>query len=345
MTTNLFRKAAVCTDVHLGKSNNSTVHNEDCLNFIKWFIEQAELEDCDTAIICGDWHHNRSSLNVSTLTYSMQCLELLNMAFPNIYFIVGNHDAYYRNRRDVNSVAWGKYLPNIHLIDNIITLDDVTFCSWLVENEHIGLRQIRSKYCFGHFELGGFKLNNSLIMPQHDGHIALDDLGGFEHVFSGHYHKRQSKIASSGTHITYFGNCFPHDYGDVDEESGRGMMVLGWGEEPRYLSWPNAPTYRYYTLSEVLNNTGVLLRPHMSCRVTVDIPISFEESNYIKEQLIPQYTLREMQLIPQKSSELLDVDGSTLQFHSIDQIVGEALDSIESETIDRQLLIEIYRSL
>lgn len=343
--SNLFQRAAVFTDIHFGKSNNSIQHNEDCLNYIKWFIEMAQLEDCETAIFCGDWHHNRSTTNSLTLQYTLRALELLNMSFVNVYFIVGNHDLFYRNNRDVSSVAFAQYLPNIKLINNTVTLDDVTFCSWLVENEHIGLRQIRSKYCFGHFELGGFKLNNSLIMPQHDGHIALDDLGGFEHVFSGHYHKRQSKIASSGTHITYFGNCFPHDYGDVDEESGRGMMVLGWGEEPRYLSWPNAPTYRYYTLSEVLNNTGVLLRPHMSCRVTVDIPISFEESNFVKDQLIPKYELRELQLIPMKNSEVSSTDGTQLQFHSVGQIVAESLSVVESDTIDKRLLLEIWNSL
>jgi DNA repair exonuclease SbcCD nuclease subunit len=343
--SNLFTKAAVCTDIHFGKSNNSIQHNEDCLNYIKWFIEQAELNDCDAAIFCGDWHHNRSTTNSVTLQYTLRALELLNMAFPNVYFIVGNHDLYYRDRRDISSVAFAQYLPNIHLIHDTTTMGDVTFCSWLVQNEHVQLRKMGGKYCFGHFELGGFKLNNSLIMPDHDGHIKISDLGGYEEVYSGHYHKRQSKMNEAGTTITYFGNCFAHDFGDVNEEESRGMMLLEWGEIPQYLAWPDAPSFRYYTLSDVLNNTAELLKPHMSCRVTTDIAISFEEANFIKEELMPKYNLREMQLMPQKNSEATETDGAQLTFHSVDQIVAEALESIESNSIDKQLLMEIYRSL
>ena len=41
---NLFKKAAVCTDIHFGLKSNSQTHNDDCLNFIKWFIETAKAE-------------------------------------------------------------------------------------------------------------------------------------------------------------------------------------------------------------------------------------------------------------------------------------------------------------
>lgn len=345
MTTNLFQKAAVFTDIHFGRSNNSLVNNEDCLNFVKWFVEQAELNDCDTAIFCGDWHHNRSTTNSLTLQYTLKALELLNMAFPNTYFIVGNHDLYYRDRRDVSSVAFAQYLPNIHLINDTTTHGDVTFCSWLTGTEHLALRNARGKYCFGHFEFGGFKLNNSLIMPQHPGHIDIADLNGFESVYSGHYHKRQMRKSESGTVVTYFGNAFPHDYGDANEENERGMMILEWGGEPQYIAWPDSPTYRYFNLSTVLNETERVLRRGMSCRVTVDIPISFEESNFIKEQLVPQWGLREMQLTPQKNSDATENDGINLKFDSIDQIVGESLAQIESDTIDRELLQAIYRNL
>ncbi len=40
---NLFRRAAVCTDIHFGLKSNSQTHNDDCLNFIKWFTAKAKL--------------------------------------------------------------------------------------------------------------------------------------------------------------------------------------------------------------------------------------------------------------------------------------------------------------
>jgi bacteriorhodopsin len=36
--TNLFKKAAIFSDLHVGQKSNSQVHNEDCLRYIDWFI-------------------------------------------------------------------------------------------------------------------------------------------------------------------------------------------------------------------------------------------------------------------------------------------------------------------
>ena len=40
--SNLFKKAAILTDIHFGLKSNSQLHNEDCLNFVKWFITKAK---------------------------------------------------------------------------------------------------------------------------------------------------------------------------------------------------------------------------------------------------------------------------------------------------------------
>ena len=44
------------------------------------------------------------------------------------------------------------------------------------------------------------------------------------------------------------GNAFPHNYADAGDDA-RGMMILGWDEEPEFHSWPNQPVYRVYKLS------------------------------------------------------------------------------------------------
>ena len=36
---NLFKKAAVFTDIHFGLKNNSSIHNQDCEDYIDWFID------------------------------------------------------------------------------------------------------------------------------------------------------------------------------------------------------------------------------------------------------------------------------------------------------------------
>ena len=64
---NLFKKAAVFTDLHFGAKSNSAVHNQDCEQFIDWYINKAKEEGCDVGIFMGDWHNNRNNLNITTI--------------------------------------------------------------------------------------------------------------------------------------------------------------------------------------------------------------------------------------------------------------------------------------
>jgi predicted phosphodiesterase len=337
--TNLFKKAAVMTDLHIGLKSNSIVHNEDCLNFVKWFIETAKKENCDVAVICGDWHNHRASINVHSLHYSMKCLELLNSAFAQVYFITGNHDLYYREKRDIHSVAWADYLPNVSVINDIFTDGDVTFCPWLVGDEIQRVKKIKTKYTFGHFELGSFYMNAQVLMPDHDGSLKVDDFSNTEKVFSGHFHKRQSR-----KNIWYIGNAFPHNYADAGDDA-RGMMILEWGNEPEFHSWPRQPVFRVHKLSEILEKPEGYLLIDSHVRVHLDIDISYEEANFLRETFIPEYKLREMTLIPMKGEQTETQGSDGLRFESVDQIIIDQINAIESKSFDKKLLLDIYNNL
>jgi predicted phosphodiesterase len=336
---NLFKKAAVFTDLHIGLKSNSTVHNEDCLQFVEWFIQKAKAENCDTVIVCGDWHNHRASINVLSLHYSMQCLEKLNNAFSQVFFITGNHDLYYREKRDVHSVAWAGYLPNVTVVNDIMTEGDVTFCPWLVGDDLTTVKKIKTQYTFGHFELPHFFMNAMVEMPDH-GTIQIEDFGNTGTVFSGHFHKRQAK-----KNIWYIGNAFPHNYADANDDA-RGMMILDWGNEPEFHSWPGQPLFRVHKLSDILEAPKALLLPNSHVRVHLDIEISYEEANFIRETLLPEYKLREMTLIPMRmDQQASDTATGELKFESVDQIILDQIGNIESEFYDKKILLEIYNNL
>ena len=60
-------------------------------------IEKAKDQNIKTCIFGGDWHHQRASVNVSTLNYTLKGLQKLNDNFDNVYMIPGNHDEYYKD--------------------------------------------------------------------------------------------------------------------------------------------------------------------------------------------------------------------------------------------------------
>ena len=332
--TNLFKKAIVFTDIHFGLKSNSTMHNEDCLNFVKWATNLGRQHGCDTAFFLGDWHNNRASINIVTLNYSLRALEHLNDNFTNVFFIPGNHDLYYRDKRDVQSVAWARHLPKITICNDWFVSNNVVIAPWLVGDDYKKLRRLKGQYMFGHFELPGYLMNAMVAMPDH-GEVSADDLQNFDHVFSGHFHKRQHK-----KNITYIGNCFPHNYADAGDDD-RGAMILEWGKEPVFHSWPDQPKYRVFKLSDVLHHTEKMLQPGMHCRVNIDIDITYEEATFIDT-----YQLREITLIPQKEIDIGEnIILGNIQFESIDQIVTSQLTNINSEHYNQTLLLDIYRNL
>jgi hypothetical protein len=83
----------------------------------------------------------------------------------------------------------------------------------------------------------------------------------------------------------------------------------------------------------------------MHCRVTIDVNISFEEANFVKETFVPQYKLRELMLIPEK----VEVDAQSapidINFESVDTIVMNQINAIDSDTFDKSMLLEIYNNL
>lgn len=220
--SNLFKKAAVFTDLHVGLKSNSIQHNTDCINFVDWFIDTAKKEGCETCFFLGDWHHHRASINTQTLSVSVQLLEKLNNAFDKVLVIPGNHDLYYREQRDIHSVEWAKHLPNLTIVNDFFNEGDVIISPWLLGEEHEKLAKMKAKYLFGHFEFPKFYMNAMVEMADH-GAINETHVSNFDLVFSGHFHKRQFR-----KNIWYIGNAFPHDYADKNDDD-RGMMILEWG--------------------------------------------------------------------------------------------------------------------
>ena len=319
---------------------NSRIHNQDCEDFVDWFIETAKEEGCETAIFCGDWNHNRNSLNLTTMDAGIRALEKLGAAFDNFYMFAGNHDLYYKDKRDVKSTEFARHIPGVTVVEEITQIEDVAMVPWMVGEESKKVAGLDCKYMFGHFELPSFLMNAMVRMPDH-GDLKAENLTKPDYVFTGHFHKRQSQ-----KNVHYIGNSFPHNYADAWDDD-RGMMVLDRenNADPVYINWPDCPKYRTVKLSQLIDEKDTMLKSKMYLRVTLDLPISFEEATFIKETFMNEYKCREITLIPQKSIEEITTDLDIEQFESVDQIVSNEILAIDSENFDKALLLDIYNGL
>ena len=336
----MFKKLAVFTDIHFGLKSNSKLHNDDCEEFVDWYIDLAKQHGCETGMFCGDWHHNRNSVNITTMDASIRSLEKIGKAFDNFYFFPGNHDLYYRDKRDIQSAEWAKHVKNVEIINDFHQEGDVQFVPWLVGEDYKKIPKLEGKYMFSHLELPHFFMNAMVQMPD-TGNIQREDFRGVEQVFTGHFHKRQVQ-----GNIHYIGNAFPHNYADAWDDK-RGMMILDRenDKEPEFLDWPDCPKYRTTTLSKLLDPNSEVVKPNMYLRVTLDLPISYEEAQFIKETYINNHQCREITLIPQKQVEEISTELDISKFESVDEIVSKEIAAIDSDNFNKKTLLDIYSEL
>jgi len=125
------------------------------------------------------------------------------------------------------------------------------------------------------------------------------------------------------------------------------MMILDKenNAEPEYINWPECPKYRTTTLSKLLDPNQSIIKNNMYLRVTIDLPISYEEAQFIKETYISQHGCREITLIPQKQIEEITTELDISTFESVDEIVSKEISEIDSDNFNKKLLLDIYNEL
>lgn len=208
-------KIAFFTDLHLGVHQNGERWLNIALQWSEWFRDQLEKNNIDDIIFGGDFFHYRDEVNVKCLHAANQILHTFKDY--NITMITGNHDSYYKDHSEVNSLSILNYKNNINVIDTPTKIKkcgrELMMCPWGIEMDQIEPADI----IFGHFEIQNFKYNNFKVCEHGFNSRALLDKTSL--VFSGHFHKREERNYNNGT-IVYAGNTFEMDFSDLGDQKG-----------------------------------------------------------------------------------------------------------------------------
>jgi len=202
-------RVALVTDLHIGKHQNSSKWHKIALDFAKEFRDKLKEDKIRDVIICGDVNDDRNEISV-------QSMHIVNEVFQiwkdfNINIIVGNHDAYYKNRSDVNSLSLFSGWDNINIIDEIteykIFGKKLVFCPWGADVDLV----TNCDYLFGHFEINGFNLSKMRVCVK--GVDSTNILKKAPLTISGHFHLREDRKYKNGR-ILYLGSPYELDWGD-----------------------------------------------------------------------------------------------------------------------------------
>ena len=292
----------------------------------------------------GDWFEERNAIDSLTTKYAMDCATKLNDVGIPVYFIVGNHDLYYRDNRDVFASYIYSPLENFTMIDSPVISDDTLhptlYSPFLFEEEYPDLAEyLGVPIWMGHFEFKGFVLTGETFKKESG--PDPDKFSAPTHIFSGHFHKRQQ-----AKNVTYIGNTFPMDFGDANDYN-RGMSIYDYETNSiEFIDWDECPKYMKMSLSDLQENPA-LLKEGARVKIIADTDITYSESSELKQELIEEYDLREFNIeenivIAVSDGELSDeeyVNESTVE------LVRTLINKIDSKDIDNETLIAEFNDL
>lgn len=239
-------KVAIITDQHFGARNDSTHFLDYYEKFYRdTFFPKLKGEGIDTVLILGDTFDRRKYVNFYSLKRTKEMFfEPLQKMGIEVHMLAGNHDTYFKNTNDVNSVRLLlQEYTNIEVIDSpkTIEVDGTSICMmpWICpENYDESINNINTTnadICMGHFEIAGFAMHRG--MPSQEG-LSRELFKKFDTVFSGHYHHR-----SNQDNIRYLGNPYELTWQDYNDPRGFHLFDLDT-RDLEFIENPNVMFHR-----------------------------------------------------------------------------------------------------
>lgn len=242
------KKIGIFSDIHIGLNKDSAIWHDVILDFGRWISELYSSMNIDEIVIPGDIFHNRSEISVNTLQIAKEFFEILKDF--KIYISTGNHDCYYKDKSDVNSISLLKGWENIVVIDKkpeVIQANNkkIALIPWGCDVNDIPNCDI----CFGHFEIQSFYMNTYKICEH--GTTSQSLLNKSPFILSGHFHKKDERLYKNGK-IVYLGSPYQQNFGDCGEI--RGVYVLDLEkEELNFIENKKSPVHVKIFLSKLRN--------------------------------------------------------------------------------------------
>ena len=221
---------ALITDQHFGARNDSA----QVLDFYEKFyanvfFPRLQENKIDAVLILGDTFDRRKYVNFFSLLKAKQMFfDPLQEMGVQIDMLAGNHDTYFKNTNEVNSVdlLLKEYGIQFNVIDHpshiYVGPHKICMMPWICpenyEDSMETLKDSDASICCGHFEIDGFQMYRG--MPSHEG-LKRDLFRKFNYTFSGHYHHK-----SSGDSIHYLGNPYELTWQDYDDPRGFHLFDL-----------------------------------------------------------------------------------------------------------------------
>ena len=214
-------KIAVLNDTHCGIRNSSEVFLDNAEKFYnEVFFPECEKQDIKQILHLGDYYDHRKFVNFKALNHNRRVfLDQLRKRGMSMDIIPGNHDTYYKNTNELNSLkeCLGHYMNEVNIVMEPKVMKygslNVGLVPWICNDNYEQcmnfIRDCKADWIGAHLELKGFEMMRGLTNTHG---MSPDIFKRFELVLTGHYH-----VGSKKDNIWYLGSQMEFFWSDAHD--------------------------------------------------------------------------------------------------------------------------------
>lgn len=271
-----------------------------------------------------------------------------------VHMLAGNHDTYYKNTNEVNSVELLlQQYDNINVIDSpqTIHLDykdvthDVCMMPWICAENYVNsmeeLKNTSAQICMGHFEIEGFAMYRG--MQSQEG-LKRDLFRKFDFTFSGHYHHK-----SDNGEIYYLGNPYELTWQDYADTRGFHLFDLS-KRELTFVENPYRMFHKLYYDDKTDSITDISSKDlNIYANTYTKVVVVNKTNPYLFDKFMANlYAVNPVDItIAEDYTDLTEgvEDDMVDQAEDTITIINKFVDSIEEEHIDNEKLKTLIREV
>lgn len=226
-------KVAIINDTHYGVKNDSVSFAAYQNKFFNEVFLPHLIDNNITHVLhLGDLFDRRKYVNfITAKNVEENFVKPLMDAGITMHMVAGNHDTYFKNTNDVNSLKqlYGntKYDRFMSYWNDTVEIDldgcKIMLCPWVCDENRDrikeSIRDTNAQVLMGHFEIAGFEMYRGAVCEHGD---AIDSFSKFDMVFSGHFHHK-----STHRNISYLGAPYEMTWSDYNDPKGFHIFDTG----------------------------------------------------------------------------------------------------------------------
>lgn len=208
-------KIAILNDTHCGIRNSSEIFLNNAGDFYNnVFFPYCLENDVKQIVHLGDYYDHRKFVNFKALNHNRKVfLDPLRKHGMRMDIIPGNHDTFYKNTNDLNSLKelLGHYMNEVHIIMEPTVMEygslKMAMIPWInsenYESTMSFINNCKADWVGAHLELIDFEMMRGIRNVHGMDHKIFSK---FEQVLTGHFHvgSKQDNIWYLGSQMEFF---------------------------------------------------------------------------------------------------------------------------------------------